>query len=627
MRYTCSQEPLPEIPCRASGGYFFFWVAFFLSIVSIINNLTIIMKHTQHLLLVAAFVLFALPSWVSLAQAESTAVNPANLSQISAQVTGMPTLSIVFDQVGKESSLKADFDLSVTAGTSDVFLYKRTAVVDFIPAATGPSVSARKIEAVSLITSLDGAAVRKTDTYRGEYYVIPAGQTRVFTVSASSNLKIMFPGSYRAQLQSVGITTRAIQQAASNPSDSSILPISHFVLPANQTNTKLVVGELSPYIISVNYVASSGSNKMSIIGERFLDGSNFASVFIDGVQIGGVDGTKDGKTLFFPRPALFEGGHNVYVRTSHGASNAVGFTVSATPVSTSTTPVGVTVSVERKPRLELVFGNDRQNYRGREIQGMDFQDRRPHDSEEGALLKATFEVSVNGGKNGVTLHNWSDIQFINKEGAVLYGGSQIIFPIVPVNPREVTSIKNTYGETLFVIPAGKTVRFTQYSTIDPQKIFAGTYRATTRALYGTSNDAGSDKIQFLFEKNETNARTIIGEISPIIIGATPNNPRPGETVSIIGQRLGGSTLKIDDVAVKFKLSNNREFNKEAAVFTMPNIPAGVHRAVFTHKETGSSNIYVFESFSALPTASTTTTTTSTQTSNVLDGIPVRGIWW
>jgi hypothetical protein len=105
-------------------------------------------------------------------------------------------------------------------------------------------------------------------------------------------------------------------------------------IPANKTNSKTIIGEVSPYITSVSPNPANIGDKFIINGIRLNDSTSFGfpSVYIDGEKVSGVDGTKDGTAVFFVLPQLSAGNHIVYLENVNGKSNNVGFTVDG-PVS------------------------------------------------------------------------------------------------------------------------------------------------------------------------------------------------------------------------------------------------------------------------------------------------------
>ena len=131
--------------------------------------------------------------------------------------------------------------------------------------------------------------------------------------------------------------------------------------------------------------------------------------------------------------------------------------------ASDTAPVPVsdaTVRVTRNPKLELTYDRGHKE----------------------ALLKASFDISINGGKNGINVYDWSTIHFFDQNGNESSTNSMQGMPLT-ADDREVKTTVDSAGVKLFIIPAGKTVRFTQSATIDPKSLFAGTYHATIHSIY------------------------------------------------------------------------------------------------------------------------------------------------
>jgi hypothetical protein len=257
-------------------------------------------------------------------------------------IVGSPTLQLSYDSAQKESQLTANFNLNIsaTAGGKDLDVYQRANPIMFTNQ-TDNSKNNYGTVTISPITKLDNA----TDQFGQLYYIIPAGTTASFNATSQVNPKIMFAGSYITSFNSV----IALYGDAYNAFSISA--------PSNQTNSKTIIGELSPYITSVTNPISVGQ-KMSVGGVRLLNAMGRGNLYIDGsAQMNvAVDGSKDGTLLFFVLPSLTSGQHSLVVNDINtGMSNMAFFQVSgSTSVTQPTiTPAQSTVSSGQNIRLIL----------------------------------------------------------------------------------------------------------------------------------------------------------------------------------------------------------------------------------------------------------------------------------
>jgi hypothetical protein len=248
-------------------------------------------------------------------------------------VASDPMLQLFYDQAQKESELKATFNLSITAGADkDLYVYQRANQVTF---SNLTNIDHNYFWATSGIQSVS-SLVTKLDTNSQAYYIIPKGTSEKFIAVSLVSPKILFAGSYVAKFNSVvgfyGDPYSAFSIDASN----------------NQTNDKLIIGEVSPYITSVSSSATnSGGIQVNVSGVRLAGGPNTSqTLYIDDVVptnlTGGVDDT-DGTSNIFLLKSLSAGNHNLFVIDSvTGKSNIVWFQVVG---STSTTTAEISLSV------------------------------------------------------------------------------------------------------------------------------------------------------------------------------------------------------------------------------------------------------------------------------------------
>jgi hypothetical protein len=246
---------------------------------------------------------------------------PVQVSDATVTVNGSPTLVLTYDPSHQESALTATFNLTVTAGHSDLSLYTGMANVNLLD---------QKGNQAPANVNVGVAAGSKSDAYGRDYTQVVAGNTVRMTVTLTANPKQLFAGSYHGFLSNL--------YYISSP-DQSVSP-ANLQVPSNHTNEVYIIGEVSPYINSITPNIVSPGQKISVNGVRFNDSTAFSmpAVYIDGNQIKGVDGSKDGTLVFFVVPPLTDGYHSVQLKNANGASNQVSFQVqsSVTPCYTFT---------------------------------------------------------------------------------------------------------------------------------------------------------------------------------------------------------------------------------------------------------------------------------------------------
>jgi hypothetical protein len=181
-----------------------------------------------------------------------------------------------------------------------------------------------------------------------------------------------------------------------------------------------------------------------------------------------------------------------------------------TPVLTS----DASVSVAGQPTLNLTYS--------------------PSQGE--SLLTAAFIINVNGGTKGINIYN-SSANFIDQNGKVANAGSRNTASLTPIDFA--TTTVDNLGNKLFVIPAGKNVKFRHVVTVNPKQLFAGTYHASEQAVTATLDTYSGNGLYLYFAANKTNSKTIVGEVSPYISSVT-SPVSAGSMLTITGQRLSGA---------------------------------------------------------------------------------------
>ena len=166
-----------------------------------------------------------------------------------------------------------------------------------------------------------------------------------------------------------------------------------------------------------------------------------------------------------------------------------------------------------------------------------------------ALLTATFKLTVNGGKNGVYLYTYPMISFRDSTGQAWYVNGQRNLPLVP--STKMASTTDVYGQVTYRVAPNHTEYFTAVGTVDPKTLFAGTYYATVDGLLGYQTATSSVLSIINVNSDNTNTKTIVGEIAPYITSISPAQINPGDKITINGQRLSGvSNIYIDGIGFK-----------------------------------------------------------------------------
>jgi len=253
----------------------------------------------------------------------SAHVNP------TASVVGTSTLEMTYNGANKESALIGTFNVAVTAGSSDLVVNKQYAFNSFV---TAPGIS--NMSGTMHYNQPAGT----TDNGNGSY-VIPAGQTALFTVTTVFNPAIMFAGAYHG----------VIDQVFSGTAYSAVLKIA----TPNTTNTILVIGEQSPYVNQISPNPALPGQKISLTGVRFADQGNIVTAMS---QNGGnrstqnLGSTQKGTLIQFTAP-IMPGEYVVFVKhPTTGASNNVYLMVQGV-VSASPQPTVLPDSLRSAPGI------------------------------------------------------------------------------------------------------------------------------------------------------------------------------------------------------------------------------------------------------------------------------------
>lgn len=90
-----------------------------------------------------------------------------------------------------------------------------------------------------------------------------------------------------------------------------------------------------------------------------------------------------------------------------------------------------------------------------------------------------------------------------------------------------------YGQAVYIIEEGQTATFEAISSVETKRMFAGSYVAGLRVIYGNYDDSGDNTFNVEVPENKTNSVVIVGELSPYITKITQS---PDGTLVVTGKR-------------------------------------------------------------------------------------------
>ncbi len=270
-----------------------------------------------------------------------TSPSPSSTA-ISSVVVDSSKLDLVYDDKKEESSLVATFKIRIDGGKSGINVYKYTGGVLFYDQ-NGKS---QNLNSESYSLELNGKLDTTTDDYGQSLYSIPAGKTASFTMTAKVSPKQMFAGTYYASLKGLYVNY-----------GNTLTQSTNITVRDNKTNTKIIVGEKSPFITSISNTVRVG-DKLVINGVRF-NAKNKFTINISGKSYDSktYSVTSDGKKIEMKVPQLANGTHTLYlVDPVTGESNKFLLTVSGTnnSPSPSVTPT-VTPVISDTPVLKEIW--------------------------------------------------------------------------------------------------------------------------------------------------------------------------------------------------------------------------------------------------------------------------------
>jgi len=212
----------------------------------------------------------------------------------------------------------------------------------------------------------------------------------------------------------------------------------------------------------------------------------------------------------------------------------------------------VSVDVGSKPKLKLTYDSNKKE----------------------ALLTSNFELNIDGGKNGVTILQYSGINFIDSTGQAVGANSYQNNPMISDDRRAATST-DVFGDPTFVIPPHEHAKFTATASIDPNQIFGGIYYASLVRITGIGSSTTYPWYDITVDPNKTNSVTIVGETGPYISNITPYTANVGDKVVISGLKMNGAMPYIDGV-VSTSSFISLSSDGTSMIIKVPNLTAGWH---------------------------------------------------
>ncbi len=490
-------------------------------------------------------------NWITAPIATST---PVTNVPASASVANYPTLQLSYNSKRQESLLTGTFNVTVNGGSQGVNVYKNNAGGTFYNNADGSQGFANS-QSVIYFGPVSSVPAVISDNYGQLMYVIPPGKSVTFKEVVTTNPQQLFAGTYYAGMSFIYV----------NPG-TDISNGYYLNVPVVKSNLVTIVGELGPYISSVTTPVSVGQ-KMAVNGVRLNDSTAFGAptVYIDGNKVSGVDGSKDGTVVFFVLPSLTAGSHQIYVTNANGKSNVVAFQVAG---SATTAP---SVTLNGSPTLVLSYNSARKE----------------------SALTATFNGVLSAGNQTVELYqNNATVEFLEVTKGT-NANSPYTVSLTATAKGGLNTTTDSYGNTVWVIPAGQSANIQVSVSANPLQMFAGTYFTRLDSLLMVGPAGTNIALNSILPKqNATNLVTIVGEVSPYITSVT-TPISVGQKMTITGQRLLGSIL-IDNSL----LSNvviGAPTDGTSLYFTLPSSYAnGVHTLQVNNQSTGASNVVTFQ---------------------------------
>ncbi len=475
----------------------------------------------------------------------------ANVTDNNAKVNATTKLSqaalnLVYDSSQHESSLQGGQAIDIKAGGSDILV---TNVGIGLKGIGGniPIDGALIPNGTQFNFSASISPETKADVYGTPVtiYRIKANTTAHFSTSIQSNPQLMYGGLYTAGINYISVLNAngTYNQLAFTPSySSSVIIVGEIasstigipVAPGPYSlNSSVTLPGIVPLTsVNVLYDVNFDSSKLDPasvalqltcatgVSARLASGNSNAEVCGTTIPMSANPSAVDPNGDF--RLSLNFTNNSGVVQLI-GASALVNGQVQdrdafnlqptgATPIPQPTSPA--TASVNGTPSLALAYDSAQQE----------------------VLLRATYNVSVKAGSQNVNIYSNAPISSLYDQNSnPVYAGSQRVESFSPINNNAVTNLSDDSGVKMYGVAAGKTVEFKAVVTINPKVLFAGTYNSKLLALYANLGNSGSNGFKLNVPANQTNNKTIVGEVSPYITGVT----------SVSGQILAGQKIVVN----------------------------------------------------------------------------------
>ena len=524
------------------------------------------------ILLSVSFIEINKVSASDLSTTTTVVVNPSGVTNVS--MVGSPTLNLSYDGSARESKLTATFNVSVQAGNQGVVIYKNGGYAHLVDQ-NGKAWNTNSESSPVFVPS--STLQSSTDQNGRVIYTIPAGKTVKFTATWTAYPKELFEGKYYATLGAIGIQS----------------DLGGIQVPANKTNTRMIIGELSPYISSggTSADATTGVVTVTVNGVRFLSGD---TVYFDNVLVKPtVFNSK--KIVFVTNNPATDSSHSIQIKDSRFGASNIAYVFISTPTNPPVSVLPV-ATITNSPTLKLTYDLKRKE----------------------SLLTANFKGALISNGTYIPL-NPLGVNFVNS----ISGNSSSIRSAVTTytlvdstgaTPKMIT----VDGIQYYNIPVGKTFFFDVTTTVKPIEMFAGSYYAR---LFGSWLPILQNTIQVLPGDKVSNKVTIVGETSPYISNISPQINNDGTKVlGIYGARLLNSTPVVT-CGSSYPVGSNVDGMKnsnEKVFFNIKTLPSGTTCQVYLQNpNTGSSNTGIFTVPGVTATANYTLIGTPTLTKSVI----------
>lgn len=394
-----------------------------------------------------------------------------------------------------EQLLTGTFDVVITAKKNDIYLDRyfylpwknikdKNQTVEYGTNSTNEKT-----------TIVRGATIFTYQPSGIEFIKIRAGETAVFKVTQSTDPKMLPPGAYTLSIVNIYFRTKDLESTLS----PKLSPIS--------TNKVTIVGETGPFISAV--VPNTSLNVpppriapgelVTLKGERL----NGTKLEIDQVNNSIQKISKDGTELSFVLASSTPLGYRSMRLNNKdtGYSNFV--TIEVVPASVKAVSEAKIVSSS----LSLLASSIASSTQNTTVE---------------LSLTASFQVAVTAGNSDVVIAGIIPINLLGPGSNGMIGpsvnnvnGAQSTISVV--SGASVVASSTQYV-TQYRVPAGTTAVFNMTRTVDPKKLYGGSYVAELQNIFVAGGDPTTANSVLLLGTIHTNPVIIIGEkiVTPIL---------------------------------------------------------------------------------------------------------------